>query len=69
MALPELCAAVEEARGAFAIIPELGRKLNAVYLDNNSRVALGHISNNDRRFTKYVTRRVDIILHYREQSD
>ena len=65
----ELCAAMEAAKCATSIISELNRKPEAVFLHSDSRIVLDYISNSKRRFSKYVERRIAIILDHTEPED
>ena len=65
----ELCAAVEAAKGATAITSELRRKPCGKYLYCDSMVVLGYLTNDQRRFSKYVERRVCTILDHTSQND
>jgi len=60
----ELCAAVDATLGANRVKQELDRPLDLVRFHSDSKVVLGYINNQDRRFTKYVTSRVNIILKH-----
>ena len=59
-----LCAAVEEAAAGSKIITELERKPDIVCMHVDSKVILGYLNNNERRFSKYILRRVDTALYY-----
>ena len=65
----ELCAAFEASRCAFSLYSELNVKPSATILHCDSRIVLGYISNNDRRFSKYVERRIETILSYTRQEN
>ena len=58
----ELCAAVLAAQGLAWILSRLNRKIAASYLHSDSLVVLGYIRNCDRRFSKFVSRRVNIVM-------
>ena len=60
----ELCAAVEATRSVRATTMELERKPDDIYLYSDSKVVLGYLINEQRRFTKYVTRRVAMVLKH-----
>ena len=60
----ELCAAVEAARSVRATTMELERKPDDIYLYSDSKVVLGYLINEQRRFTKYVARRVAMALKH-----
>ena len=55
----ELCAAVEVTRAATAIIKELSTKPAQVVFYSDSKIVLGYLNNENRRFVKYVERRVE----------
>ena len=57
----ELCAALEAAKCARTIFGDLLHKPDEVYLYSDSMIALGYITNQSRKFTKYVQRRTEII--------
>ena len=57
----ELCVAVEAAQTAREVLQELDQRVDAVVYYSDSRVISGYMSNVKRRFSKYVTRRVEII--------
>ena len=58
----ELCAAVKAAMSATVIREELRVKMNQVHCYGDSMIVLGYLTNQQRRFSKYVTRRVGIVL-------
>jgi len=60
----ELCAAVDATLAANRVKLELDRPLDLVRFHSDSKVVLGYINNQDRRFTKYVTSRVNVILKH-----
>ena len=57
----ELNAAVEASKSASKIVTELRCKPDAVYFHTDSQIVLGYLSNQRRRFSKYVERRVNMI--------
>ena len=57
----ELCASVEAAQAARELLQELVKPIDKVYYYTDSKVVLGYLSNTERRFSKYVTRRVALI--------
>ena len=59
----ELCAAVEAALSAVYIRRELGHTVDDVTFYSDSNATLGYIRNCERRFSKYVTARVKVILN------
>ena len=65
----ELCAALEAARCASTLYMELSTKPKDVFFHCDSQIVLGYISNNHRRFSKYVERRVHGILDLTEQKN
>ena len=58
---PELCAAVLSAQAAKRIIRELQLNINEVVFYTDSKVVLGYIQNEKRRFYVYVANRVQLI--------
>ncbi|XP_018018481.1 uncharacterized protein LOC108675002 [Hyalella azteca] len=65
----ELCAALEAAKGATSTVTELERKPDNVLMHSDSKIVLGYLANKQRRFSKYVERRVSIILDHTLQSN
>ena len=57
----ELCAAVMGSLATQVILSELTTKPDAVYLFTDSKIVLGYLTNQTRRFSKYVERRVSMI--------
>jgi len=64
----ELCAAVEASQALSWTVTELRDKPDNVHLYSDSLVTLGYINNETRRFSKYVSRRVEIILKHTKPS-
>ena len=60
----ELCAAVESAICASAISHELRFKPSCITLYTDSQIVLGYLRNKQRRFSKYIERRVQAILNH-----
>ena len=58
----ELCAAVDAAFTIHRIKKELVNKPDEVYFFTDSRVVLGYINNCHKRFSQYVSRRVEMVL-------
>ena len=65
----ELNAAVEGAANAAFLRRELKNQPNSVHLYTDSMIVLGYLSNKERRFSKYVERRVDQVLHFSKLSE
>ena len=65
----ELCAALEASRCASALSSALENKPKKIYMHCDSRIVLGYISNESRRFTKYIERRTSIILDLTSKED
>ena len=57
----ELNAAVEACKNANKIMTDLKHKPNAVYFHSDSQIVLGYLTNQKRRFSKYVERRTTVI--------
>ena len=60
----ELCAAMEAAKYSSKISSELDIKPRDVFLYSDSKVVLGYIGNQEKRFAKYVSRRTQVILDH-----
>ena len=60
----ELNAAVEAAANATFIRNELSRKPSCVYLYSDSMVVMGYLRNTEKRFARYVERRVNLVLSH-----
>ena len=58
----ELCAAAECTKTALSIIYELENKPTKTYSYSDSIVVIGYLANCERRYTKYVARRVHMAL-------
>ena len=58
----ELCAAVLAALSMARVVAELRRKPSDIFMFTDSLITLGYIANTERRFTKYISRRVCTIL-------
>ena len=65
----ELNAAVEGAANSAFLQRELKAQVNSVHLYTDSMIVLGYLSNKERRFSKYVERRVNLVLQYTELPD
>ena len=64
----ELNAAVEASVNAATLIKEMRNKPDSVTMYTDSLIILGYLNNKDKRFAKYVERRVNLILHHTEVS-
>lgn len=64
----ELCAALEATQASTELIFELASKPTSVTLYSDSTVVLGYLHNTERRFSRYVTGRVNIIVSSFPQS-
>ena len=58
----ELCASVDLAVAAHSIANTLSIPHNQVHLYSDSKVVLGYLSNKTKKFSIYVTRRINLIL-------
>ena len=58
----ELCAAVEGVTRSRSVLKELTKPISSVLFYTDSKVVLGYLKNQSERFSKYVTRRVELIL-------
>ena len=59
----ELCAAVVASQSALRIVNELVNKPDSIAYYTDSKVVLGYVTNTEKRFTLYVSRRVESILN------
>ena len=58
----ELCAAFNATIATSHVLEELDLSIDSVRYYTDSRVVLGYLNNQDRRFNRYVSRRIDGIL-------
>ena len=58
----ELAAAVLAALHTLSTLKELKGKIDRIFMYSDSKVVLGYLSNQVRKFVKYVTRRVEMII-------
>ena len=58
----ELNAAVEAAANASFLLKEFTKQPDALYMYTDSLILMGYLSNKEKRFAKYVERRVSLIL-------
>ena len=58
----ELCAAFNATISTSHVLEELDLPIDSVWYYSDSKVVLGYLNNQDRRFNRFVTRRVDGIL-------
>ena len=58
----ELCAAFNATIATSHVLEELDLSIDSVRYYTDSRVVLGYLNNQDRRFNRFVTRRIDGIL-------
>ena len=65
----ELCAGVDGSANASSVITQLSSKPDSLHMYTDSQIVMGYLSNKDKRFTKYVERRVSMILHHTSISD
>ena len=64
----EICAAVEASLCAAPLVHELKHNPSNIFLYTDSQIVLGYLKNQNRRFSKYIERIVDII-HNRTNVD
>ena len=57
----ELCAALDAALASYKVAEELSISPSDVHLYSDSKIVLGYLNNNSKRFSKYVTRRINLI--------
>ena len=65
----ELNAAVEAAANSAFLRKEMKKKPDALNLYTDSMIVMGYLSNRDKRFSKYVERRVDLVLGRSQLSE
>ena len=65
----ELCAAAEAIKAALSVLSELECKPYKSFYHSDSMVVLGYLANCERRFTKYVARRVHMTLSHTSIAD
>lgn len=58
----ELCAALDASLSAFKVCEDLKIQRESVSLYSDSQVVLGYLFNKTKKFSRYVTRRVETIL-------
>ena len=58
----ELCAALQGTHAAQDVCFALERKPDNCFYYSDSKVVLGYLSNTEKRFARYITRRVNLIL-------
>ena len=58
----ELCAALEAADAVTKVKAELNLDIHACYFYTDSKIVLGYLANSEKRFSRYVSRRVENIL-------
>ena len=58
----ELCAALDASVSAYRVAQDLGISMDRRHFYSDSKVVLGYLGNTDRRFSRYVSRRVSLIL-------
>ena len=59
----ELCAAVEVSLVAQRVADKLDIDSSNLYLYSDSKIVLGYLTNQEKRFSRYVTRRVRLVLN------
>ena len=57
----ELCGALEASSAALRVKQELQVSSDNVFYYSDSRVVLGYLQNSEKRFTRYVSRRIEMI--------
>ena len=62
----ELCAAVEAVVATQRVIHEMDTKLFGVNFYTDFQVLLGYLKNEEKHFSRYVTRRIELILRHSE---
>ena len=58
----ELCAALQAALATQEVVEALNQKPTACHYFTDSKVVLGYLENQEKKFSRYVTRRVNLIL-------
>ena len=64
----ELCAGVEAVVASRKIVSELHSLPDQIKYYTDSKILLGYLSNQEKRFARYVTRRVELILSYSDYN-
>ena len=64
----ELCAALNATIATAYVLEEIDLDIDEVRLYSDSRIVLGYLNNQERRFTRYVTTRIERILGTTEVS-
>ena len=65
----ELCAALQAVYSASKVYSEMNVKPNCIKYYTDSTVVLAYINSTDKRFPKYVTRRIEIILRLSDPGE
>ncbi|KAF2347378.1 Retrotransposon Pao, partial [Trinorchestia longiramus] len=58
----ELCAAVDASRAHCEVLEELQMSVEATTFYTDSLIVMGYLSNKSKRFSRYVSRRIQMIL-------
>ena len=61
-AAPELCRAVQASLAANEVADKLKIPLDDVHLYSDSNIVLGYLNNRNKRFSRYISRRVKLTL-------
>ena len=64
----ELCAALDASIAAKEVATALGIESSRIFMHTDSTVVLGYINNTEKRFSGYVSRRVNMILKHFEKE-
>ena len=65
----ELCAALEAAKAISSFREALGKKINKIFMYSDSQIVLGYLRNREKRFERYIERRVALILDQTEVAN
>ena len=60
----ELCAAMDTVHSALKVIEEIDVEIGGTYFYTDSLIVMGYLQNTKKRFSRYVTRRVEEILKF-----
>ena len=65
----ELCAALEATMCGSTLMRELKNSPSHLFFYSDSQIVLGYLSNTQKRFSKYIERRVSIVLQHSQAED
>ena len=65
----DLCAALEATMCGSTLMRELKNSPSHLFFYSDSQIVLGYLSNTQKRFSKYIERRVSIVLQHSQAED